>query len=123
MSSELSKLRERLTRLERWRHRVDDVLALLPESIDPLTWKGLDYLDKAILQLLLTTNKPYSTSEMAHKIRNVHRTKVWRHMKRIQRLSKKLKGDFIVVFDPSSKKWSLNTEEFTFKQLESMNSG
>jgi len=119
MSSELAKLKERLTRLERWRHRIDDVLALLPESIDPLTWKGLDYLDKEILQLLLMTNKAYSTSEMASKIHKVHRTKVWRRMKRIQRVSKKLKGDFIVVFDPSSKKWSLNTEEFTFKQLES----
>ena len=118
MSSQTAKFEERLARLERWRRRVDDVLALLPETIDPLTWKSLDSLDKEILSLLLHPSIAYSTQEISNKIPGVHRTKVWRRMKKIRKTSKKLKGDSIIVFDPSSKKWSMNTEEFDFKQLE-----
>ena len=118
MSSDFAKLKERVTRLERWRRRVDDVMALLPESIDPLTWKVIDDLDKEILNLLLHKGVALSTSELADKLKGVHRTKVWRRMKKISKASKKLKGDSIVVFDPSSKKWSMNVEEFDFKQLE-----
>lgn len=118
MSSEVSKLKERVTRLERKVRKISDALALLPETVDPLSWKQFDLLDKQILTQLLS-NKPYSTVELAHKIKNVHRTKVWRRLKKIQKVSLKLKGDSIVVFDPSTKKWALNTEEFEFKELAS----
>ena len=118
MSSDLAKLKERISRIERKVRRVEDVLALLPESMDPLTWKVLDPLDKEILSLLLHKNTTLSTSELSNKLKDVHRTKVWRRMKKISKASKKLKGDSIVVFDPSSKKWSMNSEEFDFKQLE-----
>ena len=118
MSSDYAKLKERVSRLERKIRRIDDTLALLPESIDPLTWKVLDPLDKEILSLLLRKGVSLSTTELSNKIRGVHRTKVWRRMKKISKASKKLKGDSIIVFDPSSKKWSMNTEEFDFKQLE-----
>jgi len=118
MSSDLAKLKERFSRLERKVRRIDEVLALLPESIDPLTWKSLDSLDKEILSLLLHKDTALSTTELSDKIPGVHRTKIWRRMKKISRASRKLKGDSIIVFDPSSKKWSLNTEDFDFKQLE-----
>jgi len=118
MSSELRKLAESYKRLERKVKRIEDELALLPESIDPLTWKSLDPLDKEILGLLLHKGVSLSTTELADKLKGVHRTKVWRRMKKISKLSRKLKGDTIVLFDPSTKKWSMNTEEFDFKQLE-----
>ena len=118
MSSELRKLQESQKRLERKVKRIEDVLALLPESIDPLTWTSLDQLDKEILNMLLHKGAAYSTSEIAEQLKDVHRTKVWRRMKKISKLSRKLKGDTIVLFDPSSKKWSMNVEEFDFKQLE-----
>lgn len=118
MSSDFAKLKERVTRLERKLKRVEDELALLPESIDPLTWKTLEPLDKEILSLLLHKSVALSTTEVADKLKGVHRTKVWRRMKKIQKASKKLKGESIVVFDPSSKKWSMNTDDFDFKQLE-----
>jgi len=118
MSSEVSKLKERVTRLERWRRRVSEELAILPETIDPLgkQWKHFDVLDRDILELLLS-DTPYSTVEIGNKLR-VHRTKVWRRMKKIKRVSEKIKGNSIIVFNPSTKQWSLNTEEFEFKGLE-----
>lgn len=116
MSSELSKLKERVTRLEKKVRKINDVLALLPETVNLLSYKQFDFLDKQILTQLLS-NKTYSTTELARRIKNVHRTKVWRRLKKIQRVSSKLKGDSFVVFEPSSKKWMLNTEEFEFKDL------
>lgn len=119
MSSEMGKLKERVTRLEKWRRRISEEFALLPMPINPLgkDWKHFDSLDREILQFLLSNNKPFSTVEIGKKLK-VHRTKIWRRMKKIQRASLKIKGDSIVVYDPSSKKWDLNKEEFEFKQLE-----
>jgi len=120
MSSEIGKLKERVSRLEKSVRKIRDDLAILPEAIDPLnknSWKHFDSLDREILQFLLSNNKPFSTVEIGKKL-SVHRTKIWRRMKKIQRVSLKIKGDSIVVYDPSSKKWDLNKEEFEFKQLE-----
>ena len=119
MSSDFSKLKERVSRLEKSVRRIREELAILPETVDPLnpkSWKYFDDLDRQILTLLLQ-GKPLSTVEVAHKIGKVHRTKIWRRLKKIYRVSQRSKGDSIVVFDPSSKKWMMNTEEFEFKGL------
>jgi len=118
MSNSLAKLQERVNRLERWRREVDKLLFIMPESIDPLkNWDSLDALDKSILKILLHPATALSTSEISSRLSGIHRTKVWRRLKKVKRISRKIKGDSIVIYDPSSKKWSMNTETFEFKGM------
>jgi len=80
----------------------------------------LTELDKGILKhLLAKTFDGATTKEMAevlqlNKPETSGRTIVWRRLKRIQNISKRMKGAPIVISE--RKRWVMNFDEFTFKE-------
>lgn len=112
----------RLTRLEKTvsKNRKDiklikEQLGFLPPLLSPLEWTSHDILDKEILGLLLKKKGEFlSTVKIGEKLKT-HRGKIWRHLKKMERLSAKTKGEPIVIYDSSRKAWAMNWDEYEFK--------
>jgi len=92
---------------------------MLPPSIDPLKeWeKTFDELDKGILTLLLKDESVSLSSVEIGQALKITRVKAWRHLKKIHRTSKRIKGKPIVVFNPSLKTWNMNWDDFEFPRV------
>jgi predicted Zn-ribbon and HTH transcriptional regulator len=113
--TKVERLEERVNTLERSVRQIKDQLAMLPPAIDPLSWKNFDDIDKQIITLLLKEENSLTSVQIAEKLQ-INRVKIWRHLKRIHKISKRLKGEPIIIYDPSLKAWSMNTEEYDFKK-------
>lgn len=124
LSTESSKIKAFERRLDILKKIVDDIkerVGILPKTVKPFTWSGLTELDKQILRTFLDDNLEdnalQSTSGIAKKL-GINRTKIWRSLKRIMRISKALHGYPLLKFEPTFKKWSLNQEDFDIKREE-----
>lgn len=115
----ITNLEEKVNRLRREVKKIMDVLELSP-TVDPLDWKDFTELDKGIIKHLL--EKKYAgdtTTGIAEAIgldkpTSTGRVIVWRRLKRIQRISNRIKGAPIVLID--KKRWFMNYDEFTYKE-------
>jgi len=98
--------------------RVKDILEM-SSVVNPLAWKDFTDLDRQILKFLLEQKfKGATSTEIAQNIdleapKVSGRVKVWHRLKRMQRVSIRMKGDPIVILQ--RKRWHMNFEDFTFK--------
>jgi len=113
----MSRLEERVKNLESRVKRVEDQLELSPAVVS-FDWSEFSERDKAILNFLLKKERAGgTTTEIAHGLEMSEpetsgRVKIYRRLKRIERVSRKLKGLPIVKYE--KKKWSLNFDDFQF---------
>lgn len=108
--AELKNLKERVKRIE-------DELQLSP-TVTSFDWKQFNDRDKSILMVLLKKEREGATTTEIAEILEMEpvetsgRVKVYRSLRRIERLSRKLKGFPIVVYE--KRKWSLNYQDWQF---------
>lgn len=113
----MSRLEERVKNLESRVKRIEDQLELSPAVVS-FDWTEFSDRDKAILNFLLGKDRAGgTTTEIAQGLEMSEpetsgRVKVYRRLKRIERVSRKLKGLPIVNYE--RKKWSLNFDDFQF---------
>lgn len=113
----MSRLAERVKNLENRVKRLEDELEISP-SIASFDWEGFSDRDKAILRFLLSSERKGMTTTKIAEGLNMHepetcgRVKVYRRLKRIERVSRKIKGLPIVLYE--KKRWSLNFDDFQF---------
>ena len=111
-------LERRLKLIEERLKRIEDELRLSPEIVS-FNWKDFTERDKAILNYLLQKEREgATTTEIAEalgfpKPETSGRTIVYRRLKRIERVSRRIKGFPIVVYQ--SKRWMLNYDDFRFE--------
>jgi len=116
----VASLEKRLRKLEADVKKIKEILELA-EVINPLGWKDYTDRQKQIIEYLLS--KKYegaTTPEIAKALKlpepeKSGRTIVWRELKRIQRISKRIKGSPIVICQ--GKRWTMNYEDFTFEEI------
>ncbi len=110
-------LESRLKRIEDRLKRIGDILELSP-TITTFEWKDFNERDKGILNYLLRKERQGATTfEIAEAIslnapETSGRTIVYRRLKRIERISRRIKGISIVI--PERKRWYLNYDDFQF---------
>ena len=113
----MSRIDARLKNLEGRVKRCEDLLELSP-SIASFDWEGFSPRDKDILNVLLQKGHAGETSTKISEILNMvapetsGRVKVYRSLKRIERISRKLRSYPIVLYE--RKKWSLNYDDWQF---------
>ena len=113
----MKDLERRIERLEREVKKIFDALAL-SKVVNPIEWKDISDLDKKIIKFL--HKKKYdgaTTTEIAKAVglkdpESYGRTTVWRRLKRIEYISRRIEGSPIVVVE--RKRWRLNYDEFDF---------
>lgn len=115
MSTRLNKLEKTVGTLKKDIKLIKDQLGFLPPLLSPLEWTSLDILDKKILGLLLKKKGSLISTVKLGAILHEHRGKIWRHLKKIERTSAKMKGEPIVIYDSSRKAWAMNWDEYEFK--------
>lgn len=113
-------LERRVRELEKDVKKIKEILQLA-EVLNPITWEVFNDRQRRIIKYLLS--KKYAgatTTEIAKAIGldnpKSGRTIIWRELKRIQRISKRMKGDPIVVCE--GKRWTMNYDDFTFEDVE-----
>jgi hypothetical protein len=113
----VAKIERRFRRFEERLKRIEDVLEL-SETVTSFDWKDFSERDKAILNALLERGREgASTTEIAEAL-NLEapeaggRTIVYTRLKRIERISRRLKGAPIVMSE--RKRWYLNYDDFNF---------
>jgi len=111
------KIEARIKNLEARVKRIEDELQFSP-GVVTFDWKDWNLLDQDILRVLsVKGRRGAATTEIAREL-NLDapeasgRVTVYRRLKRIERISRKLKGYPLVVSD--RKRWSLNFEDFQF---------
>ena len=115
INTKVKKLEIRVQRMSAEIKAIKSRIAMLPQLVNPLTWENFDDTDRKILEILLNSEDNYvRASEISAKLA-LNRVKVWRHLKRIVRISKKQKGIPMVIYDPSLKAWSMNRDEYEFQ--------
>jgi len=88
-------------------------------TVTSFDWKEFNERDQAILSYLYSKEQAgATTTEIAEKIglkepETSGRTIVYRRLKRIERISRRIKGTPIIYYD--RKIWSLNYDAFQFK--------
>lgn len=113
----MGRERERLKNLENRVKRIEDELALSP-TVTSFDWAGFHDRDKAILKFLLQKERAgETTTNIADALgfpdpEGAGRVKVYRSLRRVERVSRKLKGFPIVVYE--TRKWSLNYDDYQF---------
>ena len=118
VSAMSTKVEKRVERLEQRVKRIEKQLEIGGAVIASFDWKEFLARDKQILNLLLQKGREgATTTEVATAIgldnpETGGRTIVYERLKRIQRISTRLKDAPIVVMD--SKRWFLNFNEFEF---------
>ena len=111
-------LESRLKRIEERLKRIEDILELSP-TIVSFDWKEFNERDKEILEYLYCKGREgATTTEIATNLRfpnpeSSGRTIVYRRLKRIERISRRIKGLPIVIYE--AKRWFLNYDDFDFK--------
>lgn len=118
----LRELDKRLKLVEKRVKRISKALELSP-AIYPLAWKKLTELDRGIVRVLIQAGREgKSTTEIAQAL-NLNnpsvsgRVVVYNRLKRIERMSDRLKGAPYVI--SSQKKWSMNWDDYKFLREES----
>jgi hypothetical protein len=113
----LKKIEERIDRLEKDIKKVKEILELVPVT-EPLKWEILTEEEKRIIEYLLKKKfEGATTTEIAEALNmdsptTSGRVIVWRRLKRVQRVSKRMKGAPLVVCE--GKRWFMNYEEYSF---------
>lgn len=115
MSAKLKRLEKTVTTLRKEVKLIKEQLGFLPPLLSPLEWESLDILDKKILKLLLKKKGNFISTVRLGAILHQHRGKIWRHLKKIEHVSARMKGEPIVVYYPSRKAWGMNWDEYEFK--------
>jgi len=116
----VAKIERRIERLEERVRRVEKELEL-GGTIISFDWKDFSIRDKQILEALLRKGREgATTTELANTIglnspEAGGRTIVYTRLRRIERISKRLKGVSIIVMD--RKRWFLNFDEFNFPEI------
>lgn len=111
------KLERRVRRVERELSKILKVLELVP-SIHISEWKELTDLDKEILKVLLEKKfAGETTTKIAERLQLPNpkvsgRVTVYVRLKKIAKISERLKGAPIVLSE--EKRWKLNFDEFNF---------
>jgi len=119
--SQSLKLENRLKSIEERLKRIEDALELSP-AVMSFDWKTFSDRDKAILNYLLSKGREGdTTTQIARQLglnnpEESGRTIIYRRLKRIENISRKIKGSPIVSYD--RKRWSLNYEVFQFPEKE-----
>lgn len=107
----------KIKRLERRVKRLEDVMEISP-MLTTFDWEEFNIRDKAILKILLEKGRRgVTTTVIATELdfpepEKTGRVIVYRRLKRMERISKRIKGFPIISCD--RKKWSLNYDEFKF---------
>jgi hypothetical protein len=110
-------MEKQLELLNRRLKKVEEILELT-DIIASFDWDAFTERDRAILtHLYKVERKGATTIELAkalglNKPETSGRTIVYRRLKRIEQISKRLKGLPIIIEE--RKKWYLNTDDFTF---------
>ena len=116
----VTKLEKRVQRIEERLKRIEDAMELSP-MIMSFDWKDFTERDKGILNFLLEKGREgASTTEIAEKLEfeepeTSGRTIVYTRLKRIERISKRLKGAPLVISE--RKRWYLNYDDFNFPEV------
>ena len=114
------KLETRVQRIEEKLKRIEDVLEL-GDIVTTFDWKDFSTLDKRILDKLLEKGREGSTTTEIAKELNLNepetsgRTIVYTRFKRIERISRRIKGIPIIISE--RKRWYLNYEDFRFPEV------
>lgn len=120
-----AKVEKRLKSVEERLKRIEKELEFGGLVVSSFDWKDFTDRDKAILTFLLNREREGATStEIASAIgmdspESGGRTIVYMRLKRIERISKRLKGQSIVINE--RKRWFLNYEEFDFPKVNPKN--
>lgn len=114
----VKKLQQDVQNLKVDMKKVKDILELSP-VIDPLNWKkDLSDLDLQILLNLLAAGYAGMQTPDLARVCNLQdpgksgRVTIWHRLKKIQKISYRLKGDCIVLLE--RRRWRMNWENFTF---------
>jgi len=116
----LAKLSARVRRLEREVRRIKEVLELT-KPFNPFDWEELSPLEKEIFRHLLKRGWKGDTATNMAKLFGVPnpetsgRVKVYRKLRRIEKISMKKEGVPIVVLE--GKRWLANFTEYDFEEL------
>ena len=114
------KLEIRVQRIEEKLRRIEDVLEL-GDNVTTFDWKDFSLLDKSVLDKLLEKGREGSTTTEIAKELNLKepetsgRTIIYTRLKRIERISRRIKGIPIIVSE--RKRWYLNYEDFRFPEV------
>lgn len=119
MSSRIKPSAEsRFKNIENRLKRIEDVLEFSPSIASFDDWIDFTDRDKKILFILLNKERQgASTTAIATELgmevpEGTGRVLVYKRLKRIERVSRKIKGMPIVLYE--KKKWSLNFDDFQF---------
>ena len=123
MSTESSKIRaieRRLERLEKTVAELKEAVGILPKRINPLSSEiiVLTDFDKSVLKVFMTSKDELLSNSKISATLSVDHVKTWRSLKRIMRVSKRVWGFPLVIFDPTFKKWSLNRTDYEIVEEE-----
>jgi len=114
------KLEIRVQRIEEKLRRIEDMLEL-GDIVTTFDWKDFSLLDKSVLDKLLEKGREGSTTTEIAKELNLKepetsgRTIIYTRLKRIERISRRIKGIPIIVSE--RKRWYLNYEDFRFPEV------
>jgi len=115
----VANVERRFKRIEERLKRVEDLLEL-SATVVSFEWKEFSERDRAILNALLEKGREgASTTEIALRI-NLNepetsgRTIVYTRLRRIERISRRLKGFPLVIVE--RKRWYLNYDDFSFPE-------
>lgn len=120
MTKSVAKLEKKVQTIHARLKRVEDLLEL-SNMVASFDWKDFSDRDQAILDTLLRKGPEGSTTTEIAKELNLPepetsgRTIVYVRLKRIERISKRIKGISIVV--PERKRWYLNYNDFSFPEV------
>lgn len=121
----VAKIEKRLERIEARVRRIEKELEM-GGMIVTFDWKDFSQRDKQILNCLLQKGQEGSTTTEIASAINLNspetggRTIIYERLKRIKRISSRLKGAPIVIMD--RKRWFLNFQEFDFVEEKNLKS-
>lgn len=120
MTKDIAKLEMRIKRIEARLKQIEDVLEL-SNTVSSFDWKEFSDKDQAILNFLLKKGREgATTTEIATELafpnpETSGRTIVYTRLKRIERISRRIKGLPIVITE--RKRWYLNFDDFSFPEV------
>lgn len=114
----MQRMISRLKLIEERMKRIEDLLEISP-TLTSFDWKDFNNRDKQILNVLLDKGREgATTTQIADELgfdspEGSGRVIVYRKLKRIERISRRIKGFPIIIY--ATKRWSLNYDDFQFQ--------
>uniref|UniRef100_A0A6M3M3M2 Uncharacterized protein n=1 Tax=viral metagenome TaxID=1070528 RepID=A0A6M3M3M2_9ZZZZ len=111
------QLNSRLKNIDSRLKRIEDILELSP-TVTKFSWKQFNEVDQKILFYLLRKDREGATTTEIATALNLKspdgsgRVSVYRRLRRIERISRTMKGLPIVLSE--RKRWTLNFDDFSF---------